>query len=182
MSRGSEALTLVLASVAMGMIATDPELLRQLRDAAAKADVPFPADDINGTLLGMAAMDLLAIGREKVSDQDDEDSHAGHVHALLGMRTGMVIPMPQIEGAAQESASALSIASYATEFVHSVPGRLDAFRSWMRKEHPTVADGQEISREQVEAADRVITLMAKVTEQIADDRGENLRMPEDQGT
>jgi hypothetical protein len=166
MSRGSEALTTVLASIAIGMIAKDPELIGRLRKEAAEEGVPFEADDISRTMLEMTSMDLLEAGQRLVSDPPGEHQR--------GLRAGAVIPIPRIDGAAQESASALSVASYAIEFVHSVPGRLDAFHSWMRKEHPDVTPGQDIPREQVEQADRLVTLMSKVAGKIADDRGEGL--------
>jgi hypothetical protein len=178
MSRGSEALTTVIASIAVGMIAKDPELTEALRKAAAEEEVPFEAGDINQTLLEMTSMDLLEAGQRLVSDRHEHREDTYH-----GLRAGAVIPVPHVEGAARESAAVLSLASYVTEFVHSVPGRLDAFNSWMKATHPdSIQDGQDLPHDQIVHADKVLTIMSKVAEQVAQTRGETLRTPGDQGS
>jgi hypothetical protein len=159
MSRGSEALTMALTALAIKMVQEDPELIERLRQYAAKTDAPFEAADINGTLLELAYTDVLANAKSLI----DGERHS-HAHAMAGM----VLPIPNGGRAAADSAEALAAASFAVEFIHSVPGRIDAFNSWMQAEHPNAVEGEEpMTTAELEAADQMLTFMARAAEKIA---------------
>lgn len=162
MSTGTEALNMVIAAFAVGMISGDPELIGRLRKYAESKDAPFDPEDINPTLLSMAEMDVLERGRI-VLEGEPERPHQPHAHA--------VIPIPRVAGAAAGSAEALGVGSFTTEYVHASDDVFEAFCAWMSEAHPSaLREGQDIKREQVVRADQLLTTMAAVAGKIADAR------------
>jgi hypothetical protein len=162
----------VAAMLAIDMIAEDQDLIKRLSEYAARREAPFDTGDLNAMVLTLLSATLLEEGRRIVSEPED-----GYQHEL---RAGAVIPVPKLEGAARESADALSIASFTTEFVHAAEGVFGQFLAWMGTAHPSATDnGSVVKQSQVERADRMLTTMAHVADHIAEARGE-VHVPHDE--
>ena len=160
-------LLMSVAITALDMIEADEELIKRLRDYATEQQgTPFKAGEVNSLILNVVGAELREVAMEALTGEDDEDEPAQQPQ--VGPR-GLFIPIPRAEGAARESAYALGIASFTTEFVHAADGVLDQFIAWMDAVHPGKAgDPIDITRQQVEQADQTLTTMAHVADHIAD--------------
>lgn len=145
----------MIAVMALGMIRQDDELMERLRKYAAADDAPFDADKLSALVVEMAEMALTIIGAKLLE-------HDGPVDDFR-----VVVPHTAENGGYERSAGALAVGSFTTEFVHSNPEWLEAFATWMRGEHADAVEDREISKDAIEDADHVLTLMAHVSGHLA---------------
>lgn len=149
----------MVAVLCMQLVREDPELIRRLQELGRKTGVPFDAGKLDEKALEMAEAGVTVVGQQLVRRR-------GAIRAFE-------LPIPQIgPGSTAHAAGALAVGSFTTEYVHSVPGRVDAFASWMREHYPAVTDELNIGQDTIEDADSMLTLMAHVAGRIADVEGE----------
>jgi hypothetical protein len=142
----------VIAVVALQMIREDPALLERLKKHAATEKVPFRTEKLNSTVLEMSEMALTEIGARLAR-------HDGPVDEFD-------VAIPRDGDNYERSAGALAVASFTTEYVHADTEVLRLFNEWLHHEHPEAVT-DVISRETIQDADHVITLMAHVTDRLA---------------
>jgi hypothetical protein len=109
----------MIAVIALQMIREDPVLVVQLQQAARKAKTPFNPDRVDAKALEMSEMALTIIGQKLLR-------HQGPLATFQ-----VVIPHTPDDDGLEQSAGALAVGSFTTEWVHSDPERFAAFAGWM---------------------------------------------------
>lgn len=147
----------MIAVIALQMIREDPVLVVQLQQAARKAKTPFNPDRVDAKALEMSEMALTIIGQKLLR-------HQGPLATFQ-----VVIPHTGEDDGLEQSAGALAVGSFTTEYVHSDPERFAAFAGWMSDTHPGAVEPREIKRSAIEGADQLLTLMAHAANVMADE-------------
>ena len=149
----------MIAVLCMQLVREDETLIAAVQQLARKTEVPFDPDKLDATALELAEAGVTVVGQQLIRRR-------GAIRAFE-------LPIPQFgPGSTAHAAGAMAVGSFTTEYVHSVPGRVDAFASWMREHYPAVTDELNIGQSTIEDADSMLTLMAHVAGRIADGEGE----------
>ncbi len=107
------------------------------------------------------------------NDEGDEVSTIGQARHEHRHRETVVVPVPHMEDGAAKSAGALAAGSFAVEYLHAVPGVLEAFNAWMDEVHPGGKNHVATTAE-LKGADQVLTMMAHVAGKLADGKLEEV--------
>jgi hypothetical protein len=150
----------MIAVIALQMIREDPELVTRLQETARKARTPFNPDRVDEKALEMSEMALTIIGQKLLR-------HQGPLATFQ-----VVVPHTVNDEGLAQSAGALAVGSFTTEFVHSDPDEFEAFSAWMADKHPGSVDPREIKRSAIEGADQLLTLMAHAANVVAEAEAE----------
>jgi hypothetical protein len=81
------------------------------------------------------------------------------------------IPIPKIEDGAARSAAALGLGGFSAEFLRKHPDLFAQFTNWLNGTYPS-SRGQDVTTDDMELADQLLTLMSAVIDKVADDGGE----------
>jgi hypothetical protein len=172
----SEALALVLASMCISIISADPELIAKVKAYADDQDSPVKGAAITGFSLELADVAIMMMAKRAIAGRghaaEAMATHEGHEHQT------MVIPVPNLDEGAAQSAGALALGSFAVEFLHKNADILTAFRRWLDENRPDIQAGEYVTQERVEAADQMLTMMAHMADQVAQREGGHVHDPE----
>jgi len=164
----AEASALVVASMCISLIQSDPELIERVRVYAKENGAPLPEQNISEHSLSLTDLAVMTMAKRAMAGKGHAASVLERVaEAMRGPHQTMVIPVPQIDEGAAQSAGALALASFAIEHLHTVPEAADAFRAWLDETRPDVKAGENVTQERLEASDQLLTMMAHMADQIA---------------
>ena len=167
----AEATALMMASLCISVVKSDPENVKKLRKLAKKTGAPVDNGQVNETALTLIdlAITAMALRAAEGGGQGDQAVRSQGRHAGHRVET-VVVPVPKMADGAMKSAGALSIASFAVEYLHSVPGVREAFTAWMDEAHPgTEGKSRDTGVSTLKEADETLTIMAHVAGRVADD-------------
>jgi hypothetical protein len=158
-----ESIQTMLAAVAIGMIEKDPELTERFRAELASENCPIPADEIDRGTLQALNLSLTLRGAEELKAGTGRDVVA---EAGIGSFT---VPVPRVEGGARVATAVLGLGGFLAEYMSKHPAAAARFQKWLDTEYPD-SGGGEITAGRYRHADRMLTMMAHVTDGIAEGR------------
>ena len=159
----AESLITMLAAVAVSLVKDDPELIERFRDRLRRENCPIPADEVTEGSLSALNIALTLRGADEL-----RPGMAGELMAEQGIEA-LHVPIPQIEDGAARSAVALGLGGFAVEFLHKHPDLFAQFVNWLNGTYPS-SKGKEITADDMELADQLLTLMSAVANKVADQR------------
>ncbi len=167
----AEAAALMMASLCISVVKDDPELVKRLRKLTRKSGAPFDDRQVSETALAMINLAVTSMAlRAAEGGGFGQRAQGRHEHRH---RETVVVPVPHMEDGAAKSAGALAAGSFAVEYLHAVPGVLEAFNAWMDETHPG-GKNHVATTDELKGADQVLTMMAHVAGKLADGKPEEV--------